>query len=56
MYAYDVHSKQILNGPDWMDKDRFDITFVPDTERARKSSNRQWKTECSRNFWRTASS
>ena len=41
MFAYDVHSKQILNGPDWIDKDKFDITFVPDTEGA--PSNRQWK-------------
>ena len=42
MFAYDVHSKQIVNGPDWIDKDKFDVTFVPDTEGA--PSNRQWKT------------
>jgi len=42
MFAYDVHSKQIVNGPDWIDKDKYDVTFVPDTEGA--PSNRQWKT------------
>jgi uncharacterized protein (TIGR03435 family) len=40
-FAYDVHSKQILDGPDWIDKDKYDITAVPDTEGA--PSNRQWK-------------
>ena len=42
MFAYDVHSKQIVNGPEWIDKDKYDVTFVPDTEGA--PSNRQWKT------------
>jgi uncharacterized protein (TIGR03435 family) len=42
MFAYDVHSKQIVNGPDWIDKDKFDVTFVPDTEGT--PSNKQWKT------------
>ena len=41
MFAYDVHNKQVLNGPDWIDKDKYDITGVPDTEGA--PSNRQWK-------------
>jgi uncharacterized protein (TIGR03435 family) len=41
VFAYDVHNKQILNGPDWIDKDKYDITAVPDTEGA--PSNRQWK-------------
>jgi uncharacterized protein (TIGR03435 family) len=41
VFAYDVHNKQILNGPDWIDKDKFDVTGVPDTEGA--PSNRQWK-------------
>ena len=31
MYAYRVHTKQILNAPDWFDTDRFDITGKPDT-------------------------
>jgi uncharacterized protein (TIGR03435 family) len=29
-FAYDVHVKQIVGGPDWIDKDKFDITAVPD--------------------------
>ncbi len=31
-FAYNVHAKQIVNGPDWMDKDRFDIAGVPDKD------------------------
>jgi uncharacterized protein (TIGR03435 family) len=31
MYAYRVHTKQIINGPDWMDTDKFDITAKADT-------------------------
>ncbi|RXH55846.1 TIGR03435 family protein [Granulicella sibirica] len=31
-FAYDVQSKQIVGAPDWVDKDRFDIDAVPDTE------------------------
>jgi uncharacterized protein (TIGR03435 family) len=31
-YAYDVHLKQIVGGPDWMDKDKFDVGAVPDQE------------------------
>jgi uncharacterized protein (TIGR03435 family) len=31
-FAYDVHAKQIIGGPDWIDKDKFDITGVPDKE------------------------
>jgi uncharacterized protein (TIGR03435 family) len=41
VYAYDVHAKQILNGPDWAGKDKYDVTAVPDREGA--PSNRQWK-------------
>ena len=41
VFAYDVHAKQVLNGPDWIDKDKYDITAVPDREGA--PSNRQWK-------------
>lgn len=31
-FAYNVHKKQIVNGPGWMDNDRFDIDGVPDKE------------------------
>jgi uncharacterized protein (TIGR03435 family) len=41
VFAYDVHNKQILSGPDWIDKDKYDITGVPDMEGS--PSNRQWK-------------
>jgi uncharacterized protein (TIGR03435 family) len=33
-FAYDVQKKQIVNGPDWIDKDRYDIAGVPDVEGA----------------------
>jgi uncharacterized protein (TIGR03435 family) len=41
-YAYDVHLKQIVGGPDWMDKDRFDVSAVPDREG--DPSHQQWQT------------
>jgi uncharacterized protein (TIGR03435 family) len=31
-FAYNVQKKQIVNGPDWADKDRYDIAGVPDVE------------------------
>ena len=31
-FAYNVQTKQIIGGPDWMDKDRFDVAAVPDVE------------------------
>jgi uncharacterized protein (TIGR03435 family) len=31
-FAYAVQTKQIVNGPDWMDSDRYDIDAVPDKE------------------------
>ena len=31
-FAYNIHPKQIVTPPDWMDKERFDITGVPDKE------------------------
>jgi uncharacterized protein (TIGR03435 family) len=31
-FAYDLQVKQIAGGPDWMDKDRYDIAAVPDVE------------------------
>jgi uncharacterized protein (TIGR03435 family) len=33
-FAYDVQKKQIVNAPDWIAKDRYDIAGVPDTEGA----------------------
>src|ERR1700679_1272266 len=32
--AYSVHVKQIVNGPEWFSKDRWDIQGVPDVEGA----------------------
>jgi len=32
MFAYSLQSKQIVGAPDWLDKDRYDIAAVPDTE------------------------
>ena len=31
-FAYNVQPKQIVGGPDWLDKDRFDIAAVPDVD------------------------
>jgi uncharacterized protein (TIGR03435 family) len=31
-FAYNVHPKQIVNPPDWMDKERYDISGVPDKD------------------------
>jgi uncharacterized protein (TIGR03435 family) len=33
-FAYNVQAKQVVNGPEWMDKDRYDIDAVPDVEGA----------------------
>ena len=33
-FAYNIQAKQIVNGPEWMDKDRYDIDAVPDVEGA----------------------
>jgi uncharacterized protein (TIGR03435 family) len=30
-FAYDVQEKQVIGGPDWMDKEKFDIEGKPDT-------------------------
>jgi uncharacterized protein (TIGR03435 family) len=40
--AYGVHAKQIVNGPDWFDKDTYDLNAVPDGEG--QPSNKQWNT------------
>jgi uncharacterized protein (TIGR03435 family) len=42
VFAYDIHKKQIIGEPDWVDKDRYDITAVPDAEG--EPSYQQWKT------------
>lgn len=31
-FAYEVQAKQIVNAPDWLDKDRYDIDAVPEQE------------------------
>jgi uncharacterized protein (TIGR03435 family) len=31
-FAYNLQPKQIIGGPDWLDKDRFDIAAISDTE------------------------
>ena len=31
-FAYGMHPKEVINAPDWFDKDRFDITGQPDAE------------------------
>ena len=31
-FAYEVQVKQIVNAPDWLDKDRYDIDAVPEQE------------------------
>jgi len=33
-FAYEVQVKQVIGGPDWMEKDRYDIAAVPDQEGA----------------------
>jgi uncharacterized protein (TIGR03435 family) len=33
-FSYEVQAKQIVNGPDWLDKDRYDIAAVPDIDGA----------------------
>ena len=40
-FAYGIHGKQILNGPDWTDQDKYDISAVPDQEG--QPSGKQWK-------------
>ena len=34
VYAYDVQRKQVVGGPDWIDKDKFDISGLPDIDGA----------------------
>jgi uncharacterized protein (TIGR03435 family) len=31
-FAYAIHLKQIVNGPEWIDEERFDIAAVPDLD------------------------
>ena len=53
VFAYDVHNKQILNGPDWIDKDKYDVSAVPDAEGAQVISSGR---RCFKSCWQTASS
>ncbi len=41
-FAYGVHPKQITGGPDWFDKQKYDITAKPDGEG--QPSDKQWRT------------
>jgi uncharacterized protein (TIGR03435 family) len=40
-YAYGFHARQIVAGPEWLDKDKYDIAAVPDGEG--QPSDDQWK-------------
>ncbi|HEY4381780.1 MAG TPA: TIGR03435 family protein [Acidobacteriaceae bacterium] len=40
-FAYGVHGKQVLNAPDWMDQDKYDVAAVPDGEG--QPNDKQWK-------------
>jgi uncharacterized protein (TIGR03435 family) len=40
-FAYGVHAMQIVNGPEWIDKDKYDITAVPNAEG--QPNEKQWK-------------
>ena len=40
-YAYGFHSRQIVDGPDWLDRDKFDLAAVPDGEG--QPSDAQWR-------------
>lgn len=33
-FSYEVQAKQVVGGPDWLDKDRYDISAVPDIDGA----------------------
>jgi uncharacterized protein (TIGR03435 family) len=41
MYAYRVHTKQLVGGPDWMDTEKFDIVTKPDTPGAASDKQNQ---------------
>ena len=40
-FAYGVHVRQIIGGPEWMDKDRYDINGVPDKDGTPNSTQLQ---------------
>jgi uncharacterized protein (TIGR03435 family) len=40
-FAYSLHAKQIASGPDWLDKEKYDITAKPDGEG--QPNDKQWK-------------
>ena len=41
MYAYRVHTKQLIGGPEWMDTEKFDIVTKPDTPGAASDKQNQ---------------
>ncbi|WP_198137605.1 TIGR03435 family protein [Terriglobus sp. TAA 43] len=41
VFAYDVHRKQIIGGPDWIDEEKYDINAVPDMDGQPRLT--QWK-------------
>lgn len=41
-FAYGLNPKQIVNGPDWIDHESYDIAAVPDGEG--QPNDKQWKT------------
>ncbi len=40
-FAYGIHAKQIVDAPEWVDKDSYDINAVPDGEG--QPNDKQWK-------------
>jgi uncharacterized protein (TIGR03435 family) len=40
-FSYGVHLRQIVGAPEWIDKDKFDISAVPDGEG--QPNDKQWK-------------
>jgi uncharacterized protein (TIGR03435 family) len=41
-FAYGIHPKQLVNAPDWLGKDKFDILAKPDGDGM--PNDKQWKT------------
>ncbi len=41
-FAYGLHARQITSGPDWLEKDKYDVTAKPDGEG--QPNEKQWKT------------
>ncbi len=43
-WSYGVHAKQVVGGPEWLDKDKYDIAAVVDVDKEGTPSKEQWKT------------